>query len=289
MRTALEHQDGVQQALGVRMPRRRKDVVDRSMLHHVPLIHHGNLVGDLGDHAHVMGDEHQRHAVEALQVLHEVEDLGLGGDIERRRRLVGDQELWLADEGHGGHGALTHAATELEGIAVDSLRRSRDLDAIEHLDGICAGFGLAHPAVQPDGFDNLRSDGVNGAQACHRFLEDHRDLAAPDAADPAAPGIERREVDRLAARPFDGAAVEEHLAADDAARLRHDVEDGAGGDALAAAALADHAERPAPPQGHADMVDRLDGLVARFEPGAEILHLEHDAAVGFGHGQAYCR
>ena len=44
---------------------------------------------------------------------HEVEDLGLDRDVQRRGRLVGDEELRVAGEGHGDHHALAHPAAEL--------------------------------------------------------------------------------------------------------------------------------------------------------------------------------
>ena len=43
----------------------------------------------------------------------QVEDLRLDRDVERRRRLVGDQQLRLAGERHRDHRALAHAAREL--------------------------------------------------------------------------------------------------------------------------------------------------------------------------------
>ena len=52
----------------------------------------GDPVGDLGDHAEVVGDQHDRHAELALQLAQQVEDLRLDGDVERGRRLVGDQQ-----------------------------------------------------------------------------------------------------------------------------------------------------------------------------------------------------
>ena len=49
----------------------------------------------------------------SLQLAEQVEDLRLDGDVERRGRLVGDQELGIAGERHGDHDALAHAAGEL--------------------------------------------------------------------------------------------------------------------------------------------------------------------------------
>ena len=58
--------------------------------------HDGDVVGGLGDHAHVVGDDDHRHSVLPAQALEQVEDLRLDGHVERRGRLVGDQELRIA-------------------------------------------------------------------------------------------------------------------------------------------------------------------------------------------------
>ena len=44
------------------------------------------------------------------QVAHDLEDLGLDRDVERGRRLVGDEQVRIGREGHGDHDALAHAA-----------------------------------------------------------------------------------------------------------------------------------------------------------------------------------
>jgi hypothetical protein len=45
-----------------------------------------------------VGDDHQRDAEPAAQILHQFEDLGLDRDVERGCRLVGDHQRWLARE-----------------------------------------------------------------------------------------------------------------------------------------------------------------------------------------------
>jgi hypothetical protein len=51
-------------------------------------------VGDLGHHAHVVGDEQDAMPVSALQGRGSAARISrLGGDVERGRRLVGDQDL----------------------------------------------------------------------------------------------------------------------------------------------------------------------------------------------------
>ena len=61
--------------------------------------------------------------VSALQRAHQIEDLRLDRDVERGRRLVGDQQLRVAGERHRDHHALPHAARELVRIVVEALLR----------------------------------------------------------------------------------------------------------------------------------------------------------------------
>ena len=87
-----------------------------------PVPHDHDAVGDLGDHAHVVGDEEHRHALLVLQRLDQLQDLRLDGDVERGGRLVGDQQLRPAGQRHRDHHALAHAAGEAVRIFV---RRAR--------------------------------------------------------------------------------------------------------------------------------------------------------------------
>ena len=58
----------------------------------------------------------------ALEPLHQVEDLGLDRDVERRDRLVGDDQLRLERESARDADALALAAGELVRIAPDVAR-----------------------------------------------------------------------------------------------------------------------------------------------------------------------
>ena len=60
----------------------------------------------------------------------QVQHLRLDGDVERRRRLVGDQQIRLGGERHGDHDALLHAAGQLERIFAQAPRGIRDADRL---------------------------------------------------------------------------------------------------------------------------------------------------------------
>ena len=121
-------------------------------------MHDQHPVGDLGDDAEVVGDQDRRQAALAVEPLEQGEDLRLHGDVERRRRLVGDQHLGLQRERHRDHRPLPHAAGELVRVVVDPPRRVGDADRVEQLDRPLARLALARPrAVGADRLGDLRS------------------------------------------------------------------------------------------------------------------------------------
>ena len=270
----LELQHRADQHFGVGVLRRMEDRLDRPALHHLALVHDQHVVGDLGHHAHVVGDEHHAHAVLGLQALDQVEDLRLGGDVERGGRLVGDQQGRIAGERHGDHGALAHAAGELERVAVDRALRVGDLDLPQQIDRALARGLLAHAPVQLQHLDDLVADGVHRRERGHRLLEDHRDLFAAHGADGAALRAQLGEID-------DRAIVlgEHHRAGHDAAGRIDDLQDRARHHALARAAFADDRERAAAHDVERHAVDRLHDAVAHRKMRRQVAHLQDRRAV----------
>ena len=89
------------------------DGVGRPELHDLAQVHDRDPVGDVADDAEVVGDEEVGEAELLLQVLEQVEDLGLDRDVERRDGLVGDDQLRVQGERPGDADALALAAGEL--------------------------------------------------------------------------------------------------------------------------------------------------------------------------------
>ena len=85
-------------------------------------IHDVDVLGVAGDKAEVVRDEERRHLPLVRDAADEVEDIALRRDIERRRRLVGDEKLRLLGERHGDHHALLLAAGKFARIAVRDVR-----------------------------------------------------------------------------------------------------------------------------------------------------------------------
>ena len=106
-----------EQRLGVGVVRARESAVGRRDLDHAAEIHDHDAVGDVLHHAEVVADEQVGEA-ELLAQLHEqVEHLRLDRDVERRDRLVADEELRLHRERPGDADAGALAAGELVRVA----------------------------------------------------------------------------------------------------------------------------------------------------------------------------
>ncbi len=105
-----------------------EDLFDGAVFGDSAQVHDGNFVRDLGDDAEVVGDEHHAHAGLLLEVFEQVEDSGLGGDVEGGGGFVGDEHCGVAGQRDGDHDALTHAAGELEGVDVEALFGLGDAD-----------------------------------------------------------------------------------------------------------------------------------------------------------------
>ena len=95
------------------MPGRAEDLGHRARLDDARGVHHGDALARLRDDREVVRDEHDRHPGLAAQAREQVQDLILDGHVERRRRLVAEQQLRLARERDRDHDALAQAAREL--------------------------------------------------------------------------------------------------------------------------------------------------------------------------------
>ncbi len=73
-----------------------------------------------------MADHHEGELAVADESVEHVEDLGLDHDVEGRGRLVGDDQLGVAGQGHRDHDALPLPARELVGIGAALGRRQVD-------------------------------------------------------------------------------------------------------------------------------------------------------------------
>ncbi|MEI2612901.1 MAG: hypothetical protein V9G20_30025 [Candidatus Promineifilaceae bacterium] len=102
----------------------------------------------------------RRHAVLGLQLHQQIEDLLLDGHVERRGRLVGDQQLRVAGDRHGDHHALALAARHLVREGAEPLGGIGDADllaAVRSTRG--ARAGAVEPEMRAQHFLDLEADG----------------------------------------------------------------------------------------------------------------------------------
>ena len=90
-----------------------QDRLDRAPLDDAAGVHDDHVVTHLSDHPEVMRDQDDRRVGAPAEIAEQFQDLRLSGDIERRGRLVGDQQRRVVDQRHRDHHALAHTAGKL--------------------------------------------------------------------------------------------------------------------------------------------------------------------------------
>ena len=243
---------GGEQRARVRVERAFEQDLAGSDLHEPSRAHDRDAIRHVVHHREVVGDEEIGEAELALEVLQEVQYLGLHGDVEGRHRLVADEELGLQGE------------------------RTRDADALALSAGEAVRIAAEPPGVEPgQGHEPLHlrdpgravADPVNHERFTHDVEDRHArvegaERVLKDELDP------RPEADELAVvetvEPHQGPVVVE----DDRAFVRvHRAHDHLAHGGLAAPALPDETKAFPPVDPEAHPVDRRAGL-ARGRPGA---------------------
>jgi hypothetical protein len=97
-------------------------------------VHHGNAVGDDACDGEIVRDEDKRHPQPPPEVAEQVENTRGDRDIERRRRLVAEQEAGWNDDRTCDRDTLALAARKLRRPGLEqSLGKSHHLHGVEHL------------------------------------------------------------------------------------------------------------------------------------------------------------
>src|SRR6185437_5806214 len=115
------------QRLRVRMPRVGEHLVCRAFFDDLARVHDGEPVAGVGEYRQVVADHDQPDAVVPDQSADQVEYLSLDHDVERGRRLVGDDQVRSAGQRHRDHDALLLPARQLVRVGVGAAYRQADL------------------------------------------------------------------------------------------------------------------------------------------------------------------
>ena len=124
---------GGDEGLGVGMFRLVEEVAGFGGFDDFSQVHDHDPAADVFDDSEVVRDEQVGDAVFLLEVLEEVDDLGLDGDIERADGFIADDQFRFDGEGAGDADALALAAAEfvrvtpgVGGIQPDGLQEFGD-------------------------------------------------------------------------------------------------------------------------------------------------------------------
>ena len=230
---AVDARNRAEQPLRVGVERIAKQLANRRDFLNLAAVHHRHPVARFGDDRQVVGDEEDRGAgAPRLQLQHQIENLRLNRHVQRRRRLVGDDERRVQHQRHRDHHALAHAAREMVRVLLHPRRRVGDAHFGQ--DGDRARVGVVPAAlglVREDHFGDLHADREHRVQRRHRLLEHHADVVAAN-----RPDLVPRQLQQVA-------SVEADLARDDPARRIGDqAQHAQRRDALAGPRFADQAE-----------------------------------------------
>ena len=104
--------------------------------------HNDHAVRHLRHDSHVMGNKHDSGSGFALEAIHQGQNFGLNGYIQRRCRLVRNQQPWLACHRHGNHDALAHTAGQFVGVLDQPPLGFRDANFAQQFQcaGLCLGL-----------------------------------------------------------------------------------------------------------------------------------------------------
>ena len=230
-------------------------------------VHHHHPVGDAGDDAEVVGDQQDRRARAVLDALEHVEHLRLDRDVERGRRLVGDEQVGIVRDRHRDHRPLAHAARVLVRILVGAAARRGDADEVEQLDRRGRAASLLEMSwctvIASAIWSPTVNTGFSAASASWKIIA----ILAPRTLAQLLVRLRR-------AGPRRGTRPRPLIRAD----FGQQAEDRQRRDALARARLPDDAERLCLVHVEAHAVDRVHDAVVGRELDPQIAHRQDDVA-----------
>ncbi|MNN10862.1 hypothetical protein D3C81_1237980 [compost metagenome] len=181
---------GLDQQPTVRMLRRAKQRLAIRLLDDFTMAHHAYPLRDAPYQIEVVTDQQQRHAEALLQLDQQLKNLLLHRDVERRGRLVSDQQFRLIRQRHRNHHPLPLTTGKLMRIGFQALQRLANADQFQQLQRPFTGSAALEAFVNLQYFADLLFHRVQRVQRGHRLLENHRNAVAAQAAHLLLAGVQ---------------------------------------------------------------------------------------------------
>ncbi len=246
------------------MQRLLEEVLRACHLDEAARIHHRDALAGLRHNPHVVGDEDDRQAKLAAKLGQELEDLVLHRHVERRRRLVRQDDLRRAGKCRRDDDALAHAAAEGMRIIVHAPLGRGNPDEAHQVDRAGARLGTrTNDAMLEHGLADLPPHRQHWVERRDGVLHDHRD---PPATDPAQRAIRHRQQVLIAEHD---AARGERLTG------RRQPQDRAADHAFAGAAFADQSKALAFLKREGNVIDDGEQAARRRDLRLEVGDGEH--------------
>src|SRR5699024_2473339 len=163
--------DGPQQLPGELVLRIVEDLLGEAQLHLAALAHHADRVADLPDDGEVVGDEQVCQAQFLLQLVEQLQNAGLHGDVQRGYGLVENQQFRFQDQRAGDGHALALPAGELPGTTAG--QRLGQADLIQYLGDLRADLRSRERTEVSQRLGDRRTDGLAWVQRAIGVLVDH--------------------------------------------------------------------------------------------------------------------
>ena len=165
----IRHRRGREQGLGIRVKGGSVQGPAVGQFHNFSQVHHRHPVAHMLHHRQVMGDKQIGQAEFRLEVLEQIDDLGLDRHVQGRHRLIADDQIGIQGQGTGHADALALAPGELVGVATHVLlSQPHDLQQFENPPLTLAP--IFHAVDQQGLTDNLRH-GLSRIEGRKRILE----------------------------------------------------------------------------------------------------------------------